>query len=104
MTLPFVLCMPPIASSSPTDNAEIEETFYTTDDAEIKEAFYAFLGDEIDDADAARAAASKKGFYRLTFFYHVPKYSMTFSDISSAKIVITRDRSWQNSIRFCKIL
>ena len=47
---------------------------------------------------------SKKGFYRLTFFYHVPKYSMTFSDISSAKIVITFNRSWQNSIRFCKIL
>ena len=47
--------MPPIASSA-TDNAEIEETFYTTDDAEIKEAFYAFLGDEIDDADVARAA------------------------------------------------
>lgn len=40
----------------------------------------------------------------LTFFYHVPKYSMTFSDISSAKIVITFNRSWQNSIRFCKIL
>ena len=56
MTLPFVLCMPPIASSS-TDDAEIEETFYTTDDAEIKEAFYAFLDDEIDDADAARAGA-----------------------------------------------
>ena len=55
MTLPFVLCMPPIASSS-TDDAEIEEAFYTTDDAEIEEAFYAFLDDEIDDADAARAA------------------------------------------------
>ena len=55
MTLPFVLCMPPIASSS-TDDTEIEEAFYTTDDAEIKEAFYAFLDDEIDDADAARAA------------------------------------------------
>jgi hypothetical protein len=48
--------MPPITSSA-TDNAEIEETFYTTDDAEIEEAFYAFLGDEIDDADAARAGA-----------------------------------------------
>jgi hypothetical protein len=47
---------------------------------------------------------SKKGFYRLTFFYHVPKYSMTFSDISSAKIVILSNRSWQNSIWFCKIL
>ena len=56
MTLPFVLCMPPIASSA-TDDAEIEEAFYTTDDAEIKEAFYAFLDDEIDDADAARAGA-----------------------------------------------
>ena len=56
MTLPFVLCMPPIASSS-TDDAEIEEAFYTTDDAEIKEDFYAFLDDEIDDADAARAGA-----------------------------------------------
>ena len=49
--------MPPIASSS-TDDAEIEEAFYTTDDdAEIEEAFYAFLDDEIDDADAARAGA-----------------------------------------------
>ncbi len=55
MTLPFVLCMPPIASSA-TDDAEIEEAFYTTHDAEIEDTFYAFLDDEIDDADAARAA------------------------------------------------
>jgi hypothetical protein len=47
--------MPPIASSS-TDDAEIEEAFYTTHDAEIEDTFYAFLDDEIDDADAARAA------------------------------------------------
>ena len=47
--------MPPIASSA-TDDAEIEEAFYTTHDAEIEDAFYAFLDDEIDDADAARAA------------------------------------------------
>ena len=48
--------MPPIASSA-TDDAEIEEAFYTTHDAEIEDAFYAFLDDEIDDADAARAGA-----------------------------------------------
>ena len=47
--------MPPIASSA-TDDAEIEEAFYTTHDAEIEDTFYAFLDDEIDDADAARAA------------------------------------------------
>jgi hypothetical protein len=38
--------MPPIASSA-TDDAEIEEAFYTTHDAEIEDAFYAFLDDEM---------------------------------------------------------
>jgi hypothetical protein len=28
----------------------------------------------------------------LTFFYHVPKYSMTFSDISRTKIIINKNK------------
>ena len=39
-----------------TDKFIATDAASATDDAEIKEAFYAFLDDEIDDADAARAA------------------------------------------------
>ena len=40
-----------------TDKFIATDAASATDDAEIKEAFHAFLGDEIDDADAARAGA-----------------------------------------------